>query len=163
MRSLLFKLAEGRELSHVEKSNVDAVVRWVHISAVVLRLGGVGFAVNVLFPSMGVLSEEGANALSGQVFPRFTTIAWVVMATITVTALLMIIARWPISLKERYGKTLVLKVVLALVWVLNNISVLLGIQGPGALRFSFFLGIVIVLVGALLTKTPRYAPQTAQP
>lgn len=127
----------------------DTVLRWIHLVAIATGVGGVGFAVLVLFPSMPTVTDEAMrNALAGAVFGRFGPIAWTVMATILTTGILMIVNRWPLRLRDRYTKVLIAKLVVVHIWAGTNVLVLLGVLGPGALNFSFFMGIVVILFGA---------------
>lgn len=72
------------------------------------------------------------------------------MATITTTGILLVVNRWPLRLRNSYTKVLIAKLVLVHVWAGTNVLVLLGKIGPGALNFSFFMGIVVILFGASL-------------
>ena len=129
----------------------DAILRWIHVVAIATGVGGVGFAVLVLFPSMGTVTDETMrDALAGAVFGRFGPIAWTVMGTILTTGILLVINRWPLRLRDQYTKVLIAKLVVVHVWAGTNALVLLGILGPGALNFSFFMGIVVILFGASL-------------
>lgn len=133
----------------VKSPRLDALVRWIHLAAIATGVGGVGFAVLVLFPSMGTVTDEPMRgALAGAVFGRFSPIAWTVMGTITATGILLVINRWPLHWRDRYTKVLIAKLVAVHVWAGTNVLVLLGVLGPGALNFSFFMGIIVILFGA---------------
>jgi uncharacterized membrane protein len=135
----------------VKFHNLDTIFRWVHLVAIAAGVGGVGFAVLVLFPSMPTVTDEAMRgALAGAVFGRFSVIAWTVMVTILITGVLMVLNRWPLRLRDRYTKVLIAKVVVVHVWAGTNVLVLLGYLGPAALNFSFFMGIVVILFGAAL-------------
>lgn len=130
---------------------LDTILRWIHIAAIATGVGGVGFAVLVLFPSMPVITDETMReALAGAVFGRFTRIAWTAMGTILITGILMIANRWPLRLNDRYTKVLIAKLIIVHIWAGTNVLILLGILGPGALNFSLFMGIVSILFGAAL-------------
>lgn len=130
---------------------LDTVLRWIHLAAIATGVGGVGFAVLVLFPSMAAIGDEAMReALAGAVFGRFTPIAWTVMGTILVTGILMIGNRWPLRLTDRYTKVLIAKLIIVHIWAGTNVLILLGILGPSALTFSLFMGIVSILFGAAL-------------
>lgn len=135
----------------VKAPRFDVVLRWIHLAAIATGVGGVGFAVLVLFPSMAAVTDETMRgALAGAVFGRFGPIAWTVMATILTTGILMVVNRWPLRWRDRYTKVLIAKLVVVHVWAGTNVLVLLGKLGPGALNFSFFMGIVVILFGASL-------------
>jgi uncharacterized membrane protein len=130
---------------------LDTVVRWIHLAAIATGVGGVGFAVLVLFPSLPVITDEGMRgAFAGAVFGRFTPIAWTVMGTILLTGILLIANRWPLRLRDRYTKVLIAKLIIVHIWAGTNVLILLGILGPGALSFSLVMGLVAILFGAAL-------------
>lgn len=60
----------------------------------------------------------------------------------------MVVNRWPLRLHDRYTKVLIAKLVVVHIWAGTNVLVLLGMLGPEALKFSFFMGIVVILFGA---------------
>lgn len=139
----------------VKNPKADAFLRWVHLVAIASGVGGVSFVVLVLFPSLPVVPDEASrDALAGAVFGRFGPLAWTVMATITVTGILLAANRWPLSLRTTYGKVLAAKLVLVGVWAGTNVSVLLGLLSPAALRFSMVMGMVVMLFGASLAALP---------
>lgn len=136
-------------------SRLDTIFRWVHLVAIATGVGGVGFVVLVLFPSMPAVTDETMRSnLAGAVFGRFGPIAWTVMGTITVTGILMVVNRWPLRLRDRYTKVLIAKLVVVHIWAGTNALVLLGILGSGALQFSLFMGIVVILFGTWLGRVP---------
>ena len=142
----------------VKSQAFDVIVRWIHLVALAVGVGGVGFVVLVLFPSMPVLPAEQQGAMGGAVFGRFGPIAWTVMATLTITGLLLITNRRPLSMTTTYAKVLIAKLVLVAVWAGTNAGVLLGwIPAPSGLQFSFYLGVVIIIFGASLAVLLRRA------
>ena len=78
--------------------------------------------------------------MGGAVFGRFGSIAWTVMATLTITGILLIANRWPLSQTTTYAEVLIAKWVLVAVWAGTNAGVLLGrIPASWGLQFSFYL------------------------
>lgn len=56
----------------VKSAKFDALLRWIQLVAIATGVGGVGFAVLVLFPSMPTVTDETMRgALAGAVFGRF--------------------------------------------------------------------------------------------
>lgn len=49
----------------VKSQAFDVVVRWIHLVALAVGVGGVGFVALVLFPSMPVLPTEQQGAMGG--------------------------------------------------------------------------------------------------
>ena len=134
----------------VRNETFDVIVRWIHLVALATGVGGVGFAVLVLFPSMPVLPADQQGAMGGAVFGRFGPIAWTVMGTATITGILLLVNRWPFSLRSTFAKVLIIKLVGVTTWALINAGVLLGLLPSTALQLSFVVGIVVFLLGATL-------------
>ena len=84
-------------------------MRWIHLVALAVGVGGVGFVVLVLFPSMPALPTEQQGAMGGAVFGRFGPIAWTVMATLMISGILL-------TLTTTYTRVLIGKLVLVAVW-----------------------------------------------
>jgi uncharacterized membrane protein len=131
---------------------------WVHLTAVVVGVGGMAFLLLVLLPSLGVLSTEQREALSKAVGARFR---WVIWAAIT---LLLISGLYNIKRyywEEAWGKSwslLTLKITLA--FVLFTICLGLTIPLKALDRFrarrrtwlivAFAVGVVVILISAYL-------------
>lgn len=141
----------------VKNEVFDVIVRWIHLAALAVGVGGVGFAVLVLFPSMPVLPAEQQGAMGGAVFGRFGPIAWTVMATVTITGILLLVNRWPFSLGTTFAKVLIVKLVGVTAWAGINVGVLLGALPATALQVSFVLGVVVFLLGATLAVVAKRA------
>lgn len=139
----------------VRNNTFDTIVRWIHLVALATGVGGVGFVVLVLFPSMPALPAEQQGTLAGQVFGRFTPIAWTVMATVLTTGILLLANRWPFPLRHTFTKVLIVKLVGAHIWAGTNAGVLLGLLPPDALQFSFVFGVVVFLLGATLSVVAK--------
>jgi len=69
---------------------IEPVLKALHLLGVVLWVGGMGFALLVLRPSLSVLEPPQRLALHGQVFARFFKIVWHAMPVILLTGYLMV-------------------------------------------------------------------------
>jgi len=68
----------------------ESVLKAVHVLGAVLWVGGMGFALMVLRPSLSVLEPPQRLALLGQVFSRFFRIVWHAMPIILLTGYAML-------------------------------------------------------------------------
>jgi len=68
----------------------ESVLKALHLLGVVLWVGGMGFALMVLRPSLGVLEPPQRLALLRQVFSRFFRIVWHAMPVILLTGYAML-------------------------------------------------------------------------
>ena len=62
-------------------------MQWVHLMAAVVGLGGMGFLLLILIPSLGVLSAEQREALSKAVAGRFRWASWSAMTLLLISGL----------------------------------------------------------------------------
>ena len=63
------------------------ILQWVHLTAVVLGVGGMAFLLIVLTPGIGDLQPEQRERLSKQVTDRFRWVLWSSMALILLSGL----------------------------------------------------------------------------
>ena len=62
-------------------------LQWVHVTAVVLLVGGLAFLLLVLRPGFGGLQPEQRDSLIKDVFARFRWVAWTSMAVLLLSGL----------------------------------------------------------------------------
>ncbi|MBZ5565772.1 MAG: hypothetical protein LAP13_25555 [Acidobacteriia bacterium] len=55
-------------------------VQWVHVTAAVVGVGGMGFLLVVLMPALGVLPVQERDALVQRVVRRFRWVSWAVIS-----------------------------------------------------------------------------------
>jgi uncharacterized membrane protein len=131
---------------------------WIHLVAVVIMIGGLGFLLLTLLPSAGVLTTEQREALAKAVRARFR---WVIWAAVT---LLLISGLYNVKRyywEEAWGKSwwlLILKITLAFVLFAILLGFTIPIKALDRLRMrretwlivAFAVGIVAILISAYL-------------
>ena len=135
-------------------------MQWVHLMAAVVGLGGMGFLLLILIPSLGVLSAEQREALSKAVAGRFRWASWSAMALLLISGLYNVRRYYWEEPWDRAWKFLALKIVLSFVLF----GIVLGLTIPFKLfeplrarrrmwlLVAFILGVVVVLISAYLRR-----------
>ena len=67
---------------------MSTVMQWVHLMAGVVGLGGMGFLLLVLFPSLRVLNPEQRATFAKAVHGRFRWFSWSAMLLLVLSGLL---------------------------------------------------------------------------
>ncbi len=92
---------------------MSTFLQWVHVTAVVLSVGGMAFLLIVLTPGLGDLELEQRQRLAKLVMDRFRWVLWSAMAVLLLSGLYSIRAYyWEVA----WGKSwqlLTIKIVLA--------------------------------------------------
>jgi len=133
--------------------------QWVHVSAAVIGIGGMGFMLLVLFPSVGVLNDEQRALLLKYVLGRFRWVTWSVIALLLASGLYNIRLVWLVPWGP-YWKFLTIKIVLALIIfiIVLFLTIPLGIfrkfreRRQLWLSIAFGLGMVVILISAYLRR-----------
>ena len=142
------------------------VVAWLHVSAVVVGIGGAAFVLLVLRPlALKTLEPPVAMRLMGAIQARFRWIIWGVIATLVVTGLWNAIAFRGITsldalLNTPFGRTLLVKSLLALLLFGGALSITLPVpwlawfrqRQPQIMRMNLALAAIIVLLASLLVR-----------
>ncbi len=135
-------------------------MQWIHLMAAVVGLGGMGFLLLILIPSLGVLSAEHREALSKAVGGRFRWASWSAMTLLLISGLYNIRRYYWEEPWDRAWKFLALKVLLSFVLF----GIVLGLTIPFKLfeplrarrqlwlLVAFILGVVVVLISAYLRR-----------
>ena len=139
---------------------MSTIMQWVHLMAGVVGLGGMGFMLLILIPSLGVLSTEQREALSKAVAGRFRWASWSAITLLVVSGLFNIRQfYWQVPWGPAW-KFLTLKIVLSFVLF----GIVLGLTIPFRLfeplrarrrmllLVAFILGVVVVLISAYLRR-----------
>ena len=143
-----------------------AIMSWLHISAAVAAVGGVAFILMTLRPSaMAALEPPVMGKLMGQIARRFRWIVWGAIAGFTVTGLWLATAYRGINTgaeltANSYGRTLLVKSILALVLFASAFAVTLPIKQLAwfrahALQFqrlNLTLAFIIILLAAFMVR-----------
>jgi len=135
-------------------------MQWVHLMAAVVGLGGMGFLLLILIPSLGVLNAEQREAFSKAVAGRFRWASW---STITLLLLSGIYNTRYYYREVPWGtawKFLTLKILLsfALFAILLGLTIPFRLLEPLRARrrlwllVAFILGVAVVLISAYLRR-----------
>lgn len=135
-------------------------VQWVHVSAVVIGVGGIAFLLLVLLPSLKSLNPDQHDLLLKSVTGRFRWFVWSIILLILASGVFMVRQfYWEVAW-GRSWKFLTAKIVLA--FVLFGISFCLTIPLGIFDRFrkrrqlwlsiSFTLAMIIILISAYLRR-----------
>jgi copper resistance protein D len=139
---------------------MSTIMQWVHLIAAVVGLGGMGFLLLVLIPSLGVLDVEQREALSKAATGRFRWISWSAILLLVLSGLYNIRRYY---WEEPWGpawKLLALKILLsfALFGIVFGLTIPLKIFERMRVRrqtwllVAFIVGVVVVLISAYLRR-----------
>jgi len=93
---------------------MSTLVQWLHVTAVVIGVGGMAFLLFILMPSLGALDPEHRDLLAKQVMDRFRWIVWSAIIVLLVSGLYSIRQYyWEAALGKSWA-LLTVKIVLAL-------------------------------------------------
>ena len=135
-------------------------MQWVHLMGAVVGLGGLGFLLLILIPSLGVLSAEQRETLTKAVAGRFRWASWSAMTLLLLSGLYNVRRYYWEEPWDRAWKFLALKVLLSFVLF----GIVLGLTIPFKLfeplrarrrqwlLVAFILGVVVVLISAYLRR-----------
>jgi uncharacterized membrane protein len=135
-------------------------MQWVHLMAAVVGLGGMGFLLLILIPSLGVLSAEQREALSKAVAGRFRWASWSAITLLLISGLYNTRQYyWQVPWGPAW-KFLALKISLSF----TLFAIVLGLTIPFRLfeplrahrrmwlLAAFMLGVAVVLISAYLRR-----------
>jgi uncharacterized membrane protein len=135
------------------------LAQWIHVSAAVVGVGGMGFMLFVLLPSAGVLDGEQREAFLKIVFGRFRWVTWTVIFLLVASGLYNVRLVWLVPWGT-YWKFLTLKIILA--GVIFTIALFLTIpiglfnafrrKRQVWLAIAFWLAIGVILISAYLRR-----------
>jgi uncharacterized membrane protein len=132
----------------------------IHLMAAVIGLGGMGFLLLILIPSLRVLSTEQREALSKAVAERFRWATWSAVTLLLLSGLYNIRRYYWEEPFDRAWKLLLLKIVLsfALFGIVLGLTIPFRLFEPLRARrrmwllVAFIVGIVVVLISAYLRR-----------
>lgn len=133
--------------------------QWVHVSAAVIGVGGMAFMLFVLFPSVGVLTDEQRDGLLKAVLGRFRWVSWSVIFLLVASGLYNVKLVWLVPWGP-YWKFLTIKIALAVVMflIIFCLTIPLGIfygfrRRRGLwLSIAFTLAMAVILISAYLRR-----------
>jgi uncharacterized membrane protein len=136
------------------------IIQWIHVMAAVVGLGGMGFLLLILIPSLGVLSAEQRDALSKAVARRFRWASWSAITLLLLSGIYNTRqSYWQVPWGPAW-KFLALKISLsfALFAIVLALTVPFRLFEPLRARrrqwllAAFILGVVVVLISAYLRR-----------
>jgi uncharacterized membrane protein len=138
---------------------MSTIFQWVHIGAAVIGVGGIGFLIIVLLPSLSVLSADQRDQLARAVMRRFRWVSWTVIVLLLASGLYNVRLVWEAPWGT-YWRLLTVKISLAfLVFAIS-----LGLTLPFNLLETFrarrklwlmlalALALVVILISAYLRR-----------
>ena len=137
---------------------MSTLFQWIHVTAAVIGVGGIGFVLMVLLPSARVLSPEQRDPFLKAVMGRFRWVSWSVILLLLSSGLYNIHLRAWEAPWGPYWKWLTVKIVLA--FLVFAISFLLTLPLRAFDRFrarrktwlsvAFGLALTVILISAYL-------------
>ena len=145
---------------------VDAkrALSWLHLIAIMGSWGGLVFILISLLPAQGVLSSEDWDKLLGNALSRFLPMHWILLP-IAITAGILKILEHLTKMKDmgpalgtRYGQTVLTKMLLGSLFMMNAMlitgavsgNIALGPQVTALIYLQVALGMVMVGFGVTL-------------
>jgi len=134
--------------------------QWMHLMAAVVGLGGLGFLLLILIPSLGVLGAEQRESLSRAVAGRFRWVSWSAILLLLVSGLYNVRRYYWEEPWDKAWKFLALKIALSF----GLFAIVLGLTLPLKvfdrmrarrrtwLMVAFGLGIIVILISAYLRR-----------
>ena len=141
---------------------MSTLFQWIHVTAAVIGVGGIGFVLVVLLPSSRVLSPEQRDPFLKAVMGRFRWVSWSVILLLLGSGLYNIHLRaWEVPWGT-YWKLLTLKIVLA--FFVFSVSLVLTLPFRVFDRFrarrktwltvAFGLALTVIFVSTYLRISP---------
>jgi uncharacterized membrane protein len=139
---------------------MSTIIQWIHLMAAVLVLGGMGFVLLALIPSLRVLNGKQRDAFLNAVAIRFRWVTWSAVALLLLSGLYNVRRfYW----EEPWGRAwtyLSVKIALsfALFAIVLALTIPLRVREPFHARrrawllVAFVLGVVVVLISAYLRR-----------
>jgi putative copper resistance protein D len=134
-------------------------VQWVHVTAAVIGVGGIGFLAFILLPSAGILNADQRDLLMRVVQRRFRWVTWTVIVLLIVSGLYNAGLAWDVPWGT-YWKFLTLKIVLAFAVFTIALSLTLPLKSLERFRakrrtwlsVAFAIAMIVILISAYLRR-----------
>lgn len=138
---------------------MSTVFQWIHVSAAVVGVGGMGFLLVVLLPSARVLTPEQRDLLLQAVGGKFRWVSWTVILLLIISGLYNMSLVWEAPW-GRYWQMLTVKIALAVVVFLISLSLTLPFKflepfharRKPWLTAAFVVALVVILISAYLRR-----------
>jgi uncharacterized membrane protein len=133
--------------------------QWVHVTAAVLGMGGIGFLLVILIPATRVLSPEQREVLLKAVLGKFRWVSWAVIILLLASGLYNVRLAWEVPWGT-YWKFLTIKIILALLVFAISLCLTVPLKFLAWFRarrdlwlsVAFGLGIATLLISAYLRR-----------
>ncbi|MEM3084181.1 MAG: CopD family protein [Nitrososphaerales archaeon] len=101
---------------------VSLVLHWLHVSAVVLWIGGLGFNLMILMPNLKQIDLSSRSKLVSKILSNFLRLAWISIAVIVATGLYRVVfvnnmMTWTDFTGSFYGLSLVAKMFIVIAMI----------------------------------------------
>ncbi len=138
---------------------MSTIFQWIHVGAAVIGVGGIGFLIVVLLPSLSVLSPDQRDQLARAVMGRFRWVSWTVIVLLLVSGLYNVRLVWEAPWGT-YWRLLTVKITLALLVFAISLGLTLPFKFLDRLRgrrklwltLAFALALVVILISAYLRR-----------
>ena len=138
---------------------MSTVFQWIHLSAAVLGVGGMGFLLIVLLPSSRVLTPDQRDLLMKAVGGKFRWVSWTVILLLIGSGLYNTSLVWEAPW-GRYWQLLTVKIALAAVVFLVSLCLTLPFKVLEPFRarrklwltIAFSTALVVILLSAYLRR-----------
>jgi uncharacterized membrane protein len=139
---------------------MPTIFQWVHVMSAIVGLGGMGFLLLIMIPSLRVLTAEQRDSLSKAIASRFRWVTWSSFALLLLSGLYLVRrSYW----EEPWGSAwtlLSLKIALSftLFGIIMALTVPFRLFEPLRahrrqwLLVAFIMGVVVVVISAYLRR-----------
>ena len=139
---------------------MSTFMQWLHVMAAVVGLGGMGFLLLILLPSLGVLDAEQRDRLTKAVAARFRWASWSAIAVLILSGLYNVRRYYWEDPWDRAWKILTVKIVLSFALFAIVLSLSIPLRPFERMRArrrdwllaAFVVGVVVVLISAYLRR-----------
>ncbi len=135
------------------------IAQWIHVSAAVVAVGGMGFMLFVLYPAVEVLKADQRDLLLKFVSGRFRWVVWISIILLIASGLYNVGLVWLVPW-GLYWEVLTLKLVLA--FAVFGLIACLTVPLSFFKRFqqrrrmwlsvAFTMGMLVILIAAFLRR-----------
>ncbi|HEV2492319.1 MAG TPA: hypothetical protein VG204_04530 [Terriglobia bacterium] len=138
---------------------MSTLFQWIHVSAAVVGVGGMGFLLLVLMPSARILTPEERDLLMQMVGGKFRWMSWTVMILLVGSGLYNMSLVWEAPWGS-YWQMLTVKIALAVVVFLISLGLTLPFKFLEPFRArrkqwltaAFAVALVVILISAYLRR-----------